>query len=84
MDKRRITQETFDAVVTENIEDFDMDSEDALREAIEQFESQGSLAKMLNLRIVLRLSCSYFVNTILSQLNSRLRCGSQQHRESST
>lgn len=43
MDKRRITQETFDAVVRENIEDFDMDSEDALREAIEQFESQGSL-----------------------------------------
>ncbi|KAL0966444.1 hypothetical protein UPYG_G00295380 [Umbra pygmaea] len=38
---RRITQETFDAVIKENIEDFDMDSEEALREAIEQFESQG-------------------------------------------
>lgn len=41
MDKRRITQETFDAVVKENIEDFEMDAEDALKEAIEQFESQG-------------------------------------------
>ncbi|XP_076152120.1 armadillo repeat-containing protein 6 isoform X1 [Alosa pseudoharengus] len=41
MDKRRITQETFDAVVRENIDDFEMDADDALKEAIEQFESQG-------------------------------------------
>ncbi|XP_030631449.1 armadillo repeat-containing protein 6 isoform X2 [Chanos chanos] len=41
MAKRRITQETFDAVVKENIEEFDMDASEALREAIEQFESQG-------------------------------------------
>ncbi|KAJ8011620.1 hypothetical protein DPEC_G00060160 [Dallia pectoralis] len=38
---RRITQETFDAVVKENIEEFDMDSEEALREAVAQFQSQG-------------------------------------------
>ncbi|XP_026877545.2 armadillo repeat-containing protein 6 [Electrophorus electricus] len=41
MAKRRITQDTFDAVVRENIEEFDMDDGEALREAIEQFESQG-------------------------------------------
>ncbi|KAI4881701.1 hypothetical protein NFI96_031356, partial [Prochilodus magdalenae] len=41
MAKRRITQETFDAVVRENIDDFEMDESEALREAIEQFESQG-------------------------------------------
>ncbi|XP_066513510.1 armadillo repeat-containing protein 6-like [Hoplias malabaricus] len=41
MAKRRITQETFDAVVRENIDDFEMDECEALREAIEQFESQG-------------------------------------------
>uniref|UniRef100_A0AAY4ELG7 Armadillo repeat-containing protein 6 n=1 Tax=Denticeps clupeoides TaxID=299321 RepID=A0AAY4ELG7_9TELE len=41
MATRRITQETFDAVVRENIEDFEMDAGDALKEAIEQFESQG-------------------------------------------
>lgn len=41
MSSRRITQETFDAAVRENMEEFDMDPEEALREAVEQFESQG-------------------------------------------
>ncbi|XP_073705397.1 armadillo repeat-containing protein 6 isoform X1 [Garra rufa] len=41
MAQRRITQETFDEVVRENIEEFDMDESEALKEAIEQFESQG-------------------------------------------
>ncbi|GAA6234833.1 armadillo repeat-containing protein 6 [Lates japonicus] len=41
MSKRRITQETFDAVVKENMEEFEMDPDEALREAVEQFESQG-------------------------------------------
>ncbi|XP_024129167.1 armadillo repeat-containing protein 6 [Oryzias melastigma] len=41
MAKRRITQETFDAAVRENVEDFEMDPDEALREAVEQFESQG-------------------------------------------
>ncbi|MEQ2168136.1 hypothetical protein GOODEAATRI_011312 [Goodea atripinnis] len=33
MSKRRITQETFDAVVRENMEEFEMDPDEALREA---------------------------------------------------
>ncbi|XP_059418702.1 armadillo repeat-containing protein 6-like [Carassius carassius] len=41
MASRRITQETFDAVVRENLEEFDLDESEALKEAIEQFESQG-------------------------------------------
>ncbi|XP_016090138.1 armadillo repeat-containing protein 6 [Sinocyclocheilus grahami] len=41
MAKRRITQETFDAVVRENLEEFDLEDSEALKEAIEQFESQG-------------------------------------------
>lgn len=41
MAKRRITQDTFDSVVRENIDDFDMEESEALKEAIEQFESQG-------------------------------------------
>lgn len=45
MAKRRIAQETFDAVVRENIEEFDMEDSEALKEAIEQFESQGELLK---------------------------------------
>lgn len=41
MAKRRITQETFDAAVRENVEDLEMDPDEAVREAVEQFESQG-------------------------------------------
>nr|XP_020471771.1 armadillo repeat-containing protein 6 [Monopterus albus]XP_020471772.1 armadillo repeat-containing protein 6 [Monopterus albus]XP_020471773.1 armadillo repeat-containing protein 6 [Monopterus albus]XP_020471774.1 armadillo repeat-containing protein 6 [Monopterus albus]XP_020471775.1 armadillo repeat-containing protein 6 [Monopterus albus] len=41
MAKRRITQETFDAAVRENLEEFEMDPNEALRDAVEQFESQG-------------------------------------------
>lgn len=43
MAKRRITQETFDAAVKENIDEFEMDHDEALREAVEQFESQGNV-----------------------------------------
>lgn len=42
MARRRITQETFDAAVRENMEEFEMDPDEALREAVEQFESQGN------------------------------------------
>lgn len=38
---KRISQETFDDVVRENVEDFEMDREEALTEAISQFNSQG-------------------------------------------
>ncbi|XP_034558962.1 armadillo repeat-containing protein 6 isoform X2 [Notolabrus celidotus] len=41
MAKRRITQETFDAAVKENMDEFEMEPGEALREAVEQFESQG-------------------------------------------
>ncbi|CAM9858064.1 unnamed protein product, partial [Ectocarpus fasciculatus] len=37
-----ITQETFDEVVKENMEDFDMDRESAARDAVGQFNAQGS------------------------------------------
>lgn len=39
----RITQETFDAAVRENMEEFEMEPDEALREAVEQFESQGKV-----------------------------------------
>ncbi|XP_042527119.1 armadillo repeat-containing protein 6 [Dipodomys spectabilis] len=38
---KRITQDTFDAAVRENVEEFSMDPEEAVKEAVEQFESQG-------------------------------------------
>ena len=40
---RIISQETFDAVVKENMEEFNMDREEAVKEAKEQFESQVHL-----------------------------------------
>lgn len=41
MAAKRITQETFDEVVQENISEFGMDPEESVNEAIQQFESQG-------------------------------------------
>ncbi|XP_020636648.3 armadillo repeat-containing protein 6 [Pogona vitticeps] len=41
MAAKRITQETFDDVVQENILEFGMDPDEAVTEAIQQFESQG-------------------------------------------
>uniref|UniRef100_A0A670KFD6 Armadillo repeat containing 6 n=3 Tax=Podarcis muralis TaxID=64176 RepID=A0A670KFD6_PODMU len=41
MAAKRITQETFDDVVQENISDLGMDPEEAVIEAVQQFESQG-------------------------------------------
>ena len=38
---KRITQSTFDEVVTENMEEFDMNHEDAITDAIQQFKKQG-------------------------------------------
>ncbi|RMX69994.1 hypothetical protein KXD40_006120 [Peronospora effusa] len=41
MQRRQISQETFDQCVSENVEDFDMSLEEAVIDAVEQFESQG-------------------------------------------
>lgn len=54
MSKRRITQETFDAAVKENMEEFEMDPDEALREAVEQFESQGKCHRNHNIPMLIR------------------------------
>jgi hypothetical protein len=41
MTAKRITQQTFDEVVQENIEDLEMEIEEAYSDAVQQFESQG-------------------------------------------
>nr|XP_013002985.1 armadillo repeat-containing protein 6 isoform X2 [Cavia porcellus] len=41
MASRHVTQETFDAAVRENMEEFEMGPEEAVKEAVEQFELQG-------------------------------------------
>lgn len=40
---KRIVQETFDDVVRENIEDLELEPEEAIADAIEQFIAQVSL-----------------------------------------
>ena len=40
---KQITQETFDGVVKENIEEFDMSPEEAIADAVSQFEAQVSI-----------------------------------------
>jgi hypothetical protein len=39
--KRQISQETFDECVRENVDEFDMSAEEAVADAVQQFESQG-------------------------------------------
>ncbi|RLN52141.1 hypothetical protein BBJ29_007507 [Phytophthora kernoviae] len=39
--RKQISQETFDECVAENVEDFDMSPEEAVADAVRQFESQG-------------------------------------------
>ncbi|XP_058148788.1 armadillo repeat-containing protein 6 [Dasypus novemcinctus] len=41
MGSRRVTQETFDAAVRENVEEFELEPEEALAAAVQQFQSQG-------------------------------------------
>jgi histone H3/H4 len=40
---KHISQDTFDDVVRENIEEFEMSAQEALAEAVQQFEAQVSL-----------------------------------------
>ena len=43
---KQITQDTFDDVVKENMEDFDMSAEEAIEDAVQQFEAQVRLELM--------------------------------------
>lgn len=44
---KAITQETFDSVVQENVDDFEMEPEEAVSDAVEQFTSQGIKLNMI-------------------------------------
>ena len=43
-----VTQSTFDAAVRENIDEFDMDEDEAIEEAYKQFEMQGAILSNIN------------------------------------
>ena len=45
---RVISQETFDGAVAENMDEFGMDREEAIKEAKEQFESQVRQLKAMH------------------------------------
>lgn len=38
---KQVTQETFDEVVRENMEEFEMDLHEAVQDAVDQFKTQG-------------------------------------------
>ena len=60
MASKRITQETFDAAVRENIQEFEMGPEEAVREAVEQFESQGRAVRLgLGAGLAVRLRVAF-------------------------
>ena len=54
---RHITQETFDAAVLENIELLEMSPEDAVLEAVQQFEAQ--VLTLFWIMVYSRISVSY-------------------------
>jgi CHASE3 domain sensor protein len=62
--ERRITQETFDAVVQENEEDFGMGREEALRDAIQQFRSQAVDLSSIDVGSNMYLILPYILNLI--------------------
>ena len=59
---KKITQETFDSVVKENVQEFDMSPADAMQDAIEQFKAQVILQNIIgnqwNCMIFLMAICS--------------------------
>jgi hypothetical protein len=54
---KQISQMTFDDVVRENMSEFDMDANEAVQDAIQQFESQG-----VNLNIIVKDPSLFIVN----------------------
>lgn len=53
---RVITQKTYDEVVKENMEEFDMSPEEAVKEAVAQFEAQVCILYILIRDILVKSS----------------------------
>ena len=51
-----ISQETFDAVVKENVEEFGLENDEAVKEAIAQFESQVFSVFFFKLQLLKKIS----------------------------
>ncbi|CAB3225780.1 unnamed protein product [Arctia plantaginis] len=74
---RVITQETYDEVVKENMEEFDMSPEEAVKEAVAQFEAQG--VDLTN--IIKDLALSSGGNHLVSETVANLKnlCSFKKH-----
>ncbi|XP_059044835.1 armadillo repeat-containing protein 6 homolog [Achroia grisella] len=67
---RVITQETYDDVVKENIEEFDMTPEEAVKEAIAQFQAQGVDLSNIIKDLALGSGEEHAVTTIVNKLRN--------------
>ncbi|XP_026316194.1 armadillo repeat-containing protein 6 homolog isoform X2 [Hyposmocoma kahamanoa] len=65
---RVITQDTYDEVVKENMEEFDMSAEEAIKEAIAQFEAQGVDLSNIMKDLCLGSGDDRLVSTTVAQL----------------
>ena len=66
-----ISQSTFDEVVKENIDEFDMSLEDAINDAINQFKSQGvDLISIDTTGGIGREECLKYINDIINMSNN--------------
>ncbi|KAL0810729.1 hypothetical protein ABMA28_010051 [Loxostege sticticalis] len=65
---RVITQETYDEVVKENIDEFEMTPEEAIKEAVAQFEAQGVDLSNIIKDLALGSGDNHEVTTIVSKL----------------
>jgi hypothetical protein len=52
-----ISQESFDALVAEGIEEFDLTREEAVKDAIQQFTAQGTLLDTLYFEAYVEYNC---------------------------
>lgn len=71
-----ISQGTFDSVVLENVREFDMPLEEAINDAVKEFESQGVLLGIIVKNMRLNEDKTSVIHDILIALN-KLRCGAE-------
>ncbi|CAG5030850.1 unnamed protein product [Parnassius apollo] len=74
---RVITQETYDEVVKENMEEFDMSPEEAIKEAVAQFEAQGVDLSNIIKDLTLESGDKHLISLTVNKLNEL--CKSDKH-----
>ncbi|KAJ2937792.1 hypothetical protein O0L34_g18572 [Tuta absoluta] len=67
---RVVTQETYDEVVKENMAEFDMSPEDAIKEAVAQFEAQGVDLSNIIKDLALGSGDSHLVSSAVEKLKN--------------